>query len=92
MTDMTRAERRRAARETVWFGHDADQHQTLDPWRRLAIHTQDCRRCSDGSVETRGCAWLERFYQQNAKLVAEELGFDTHDVDPDDIEEMDEEE
>lgn len=71
---MTRAERRRAAREKEWVGHDPEVHQSLDPLRQLQNHTAGCARCASGTVAQKGCPWLYEFAAKNPGFIADALG------------------
>lgn len=80
-----RAARRREAREKEWVGHDPEVHQSLDPVGRLYRHTSTCKRCSTGTVATKGCPWLADFAAKNPEVIMQIMGV----MDGDGLEETD---
>ncbi len=72
---MTRAERRRAAREKEWSGFNPETDQTLPTIaQRINQHNLMCQRCRSGNVVKRGCPGLNKLYQKHAAEIRALLG------------------
>lgn len=71
MTEMTRAERRRAAREKEWVGFTPPETVTLaEVQSKLELHALSCKRCgSKGMSRNTECLWLERFFIKNERAM-----------------------
>ncbi len=78
MTEMTRAERRRAAREKEWVGFTPDNNTTLSKVNnQLQRHTLSCNRCSNKTANGgKQCDWMLRFYYKNQLAMNALLGIE----------------